>query len=518
MATPSPIASGSTEPNNDFGNFQPARSPGVKFNDLNANGTKDALEPGLSGWTIRAYVDTSGDGILQATETTIAASDTTVAGGAYSLSLNPGKYVVCEVKQATWTQSRPTGTLCSLLPAGENVAPGGYAVTITSGSTEPNNDFGNFQQGTKSGNEVSGPRTPTAAGTPMASTTSPATPMTRSGSPTGRSAPTSTPAAMASCRLAETTIAASATTNASGAYSLSLNPGKYVVCEVKQATWFQSQPANTKCSLLPAGQNVAPGGYAVTITSGSTEPGNDFGNFKKGTIIVEKQTDPDGAPGLFTFTGTAAGQIGDNGTITVNDLLPGSYTSSETDPTSMLFKLTSIVCNDGDSTGSINADGAGGTATFRLQSGETVRCVFTNTKQIHPGTMGFWRNWRNHYTDAQFQILINYLKTNNYKVYNKDQVLNTADDLTIAKVDAIYNFGSATPVNQKILAQLTALKLNLAISQLDGTNGLVQFHEDICLGGTLNVSGIPGATAFSGRRRRRSGRSLRSRRVSGPAT
>ena len=91
--------------------------------------------------------------------------------------------------------------------------------------------------------------------------------------------------------------------------------------------------------------------------------------------------------------------------------------------------------------------------------------------------------------DAQFQILINYLKTNNYKVYNKDRIIDTADDLTIAKVDAIYDFGTSTPENQKILAQFTALKLNLAISQLDGTSGLVQFHEDICLGGTLNVVG-----------------------------
>ena len=54
---------------------------------------------------IKAYADTNGDGILQATETTVADSDTSAAGtGAYSLSLNPGKYVICEDSQASWLQ------------------------------------------------------------------------------------------------------------------------------------------------------------------------------------------------------------------------------------------------------------------------------------------------------------------------------------------------------------------------------------------------------------------------------
>jgi hypothetical protein len=94
--------------------------------------------------------------------------------------------------------------------------------------------------------------------------------------------------------------------------------------------------------------------------------------------------------------------------------------------------------------------------------------------------------------------LINYLKTNNSKIYNKDLVNNTSDDLTIAKVDAIFNFGNSTPRNQMILAQFTGMKLNLAITQLDGSGGLVQKNDDICLAGVVNVSGISGATAFFG--------------------
>jgi len=83
-------------------------------------------------------------------------------------------------------------------------------------------------------------------------------------------------------------------------------------------------------------------------------------------------------------------------------------------------------------------------------------------------------------------------------VYNKDLVANSSDDLTIAKIDAIFNFGTATPRNQMILAQLTGLKLNLAVTQLDGVSGIVQKHFDICLAGVVNVSGISGATAFFG--------------------
>ncbi len=98
----------------------------------------------------------------------------------------------------------------------------------------------------------------------------------------------------------------------------------------------------------------------------------------------------------------------------------------------------------------------------------------------------------------QFQILINYLETNNPKVYNKDLTLGTADDLTIAKVDAIYTFGKSVPRDQMILAQLTAAKFNLAITQLQGTGGLVQKNDNLCLTGTVDVSSISGAAVLFG--------------------
>ena len=85
---------------NDFGNYRQATKTGVKFHDLNANGVKEAAEPGLTGWTINAYLDANGNGVRDVGENTLSATTTTGSGGTYTLSLAPGKYVVCEVQQA----------------------------------------------------------------------------------------------------------------------------------------------------------------------------------------------------------------------------------------------------------------------------------------------------------------------------------------------------------------------------------------------------------------------------------
>ena len=68
--------------------------------------------------------------------------------------------------------------------------------------------------------------------------------------------------------------------------------------------------------------------------------------------FVEKQTDPDGAPDSFTFSGDASGSIADGEQIAVSNLLPGMYTSTETVPPG--WELTSITCDDSNSIGDIN--------------------------------------------------------------------------------------------------------------------------------------------------------------------
>ena len=57
-------------------------------------------------------------------------------------------------------------------------------------------------------------------------------------------------------------------------------------------------------------------------------------------------------------------------------------------------------------------------------------------------------------------------------------------------------FRSKPPTEQQILGQLTSLKLNLAVTACNGTAGVVQYNDNLCLSGIVNVSGISGAQTF----------------------
>ncbi len=144
-----------------------------------------------------------------------------------------------------------------------------------------------------------------------------------------------------------------------------LDPGTYSVTETVPSGWDLTS-ATCDDGSDPSSIDLA-AGETVTCT---------FNNRKRGTIIVEKQTIPDGATGSFTFTGDAAGSISDGGQIVVSNLVPGTYTSTESDPTPE-FDLTSILCSDANSSGNLGT----ATATFNLEAGETVTCTFTNTQR-----------------------------------------------------------------------------------------------------------------------------------------
>src|SRR5262249_19876303 len=141
---------GQTEAGNNFGNFQEATKSGTKFNDLDGTGT-GSTDPGIAGCTIRAFADTDGNGTLSQPEFAAGAKATGVTEGSgnSNLVLDPGKYIVVEQTKAGWTESFP-GT--DVVPAtGTGLGEFGYAITLTSGQTDTDNNFGNFQQATKSG-------------------------------------------------------------------------------------------------------------------------------------------------------------------------------------------------------------------------------------------------------------------------------------------------------------------------------------------------------------------------------
>jgi VCBS repeat-containing protein len=86
----------------DFGNRRDEGTvSGVKFNDLDGDGTRDANEPALAGWTV--YADLNDNRQLDAGEP----STTTAADGSYSLTVPSGLHTVREVAQSGWVQTGP---------------------------------------------------------------------------------------------------------------------------------------------------------------------------------------------------------------------------------------------------------------------------------------------------------------------------------------------------------------------------------------------------------------------------
>jgi hypothetical protein len=86
----------------DFGNWNPPPGviSGMKFNDLNGDGVKDSTEPGLPGWTILLYSNSTG-------ETDTAYTD---SSGHYSFTnVMAGDYAISEVQQTGWLQTYPLG-------------------------------------------------------------------------------------------------------------------------------------------------------------------------------------------------------------------------------------------------------------------------------------------------------------------------------------------------------------------------------------------------------------------------
>ena len=164
----------------------------------------------------------------------------------------------------------------------------------------------------------------------------------------------------------------------------------------------------------------------------------------------------------------------------------GAYTVTES--TTAGWSLTGMACNDPTNDSSVSL--ATRTATIDVDAGDTIVCTFTNTKAlpVEIGTIGFWRNWRNHYNETQLGALMTFVAGNNPTVYGQAGNL-----LDASRIDAIYAFKKAKPSAQVLLAQLTALKLNLAASALH-----LNEAGEICAGGTVSVAAIPGASSQFG--------------------
>jgi hypothetical protein len=248
---------------NDFGNYQNGTKSGQKFVDTNGNGVKNTGEPGLANVQIHLF---GTDGLGNA----VHLHATTDANGNYSISAPPGSYTACETVPTGYTQSFPTsGPSCSA-HTGQNTF--GYTVTLTSGGTDSGNDFGNFQNGTKSGQKFEDLN---ANGVKDAAEPGLANVQIHLFGTDGRG----------------NAVHLHATTDVNGNYSISAPPGSYTACETVPAGYTQSFPTSGPSCLAHTGQSTF--GYTVTLTSGGTDSGNDFGNFRNATISGTKFKDAD---------------------------------------------------------------------------------------------------------------------------------------------------------------------------------------------------------------------------------
>lgn len=97
---------------------------GLKFADLNANGIRDAEDPGIEGWKIGVH--------LPGDTAAIAIASTDPSGHYFFIGLPPGTYEVREYQQPKWTQTYPPSLF--------------YTITLDgSGTPSTDIDFGNYR-------------------------------------------------------------------------------------------------------------------------------------------------------------------------------------------------------------------------------------------------------------------------------------------------------------------------------------------------------------------------------------
>ncbi len=314
-----------------FGNACYGTISGKKFHDLNANGIFDVgTDSVLSGWWIYAYKDVNGNSVLDSGDT-LADSEQTSSEGLYSFDLQPGKYILVEESRTGWQQSKPTSDVDG---SAKSRAENGYAITVTSGGSDSDNDFGNYQQVSISGvkfEDLDADGLAQEAGESglsgwwiYAYNDVNGNGLLDSGD----------------------TLADSQQTGSEGQYSFSLNPGKYLIVEENRTGWLQSRPTS---DIDGSAKSRAENGFAITLTSGGSDSDNNFGNWTTASVSGVKFEDLNanhakdaGEPGLSGWTifvdynddgdadaGEPSTVTGADGSYIISGIVPGTWKVKE---------------------------------------------------------------------------------------------------------------------------------------------------------------------------------------------
>jgi beta propeller repeat protein len=284
---------GETIANLNFGNWQPVTLSGTKWNDLDGDGTRDAEESGLGGWTI--YLDANNNGELDTGET----STLTDADGNYSFILpDAGTYTVAEVQKTGWSQTAPTQ--------------GSYTVSLEAGEVANHLDFGNQVQP----GEISGTKWNDLDGDSIKDEGEPGIEGWTIYLDSNRNGELDTGEL-------------STVTDAEGNYSFTdLTEGLYIVTEEQKPDWTQTYPS-------PYPYSSEQGTYQLYLRPGETFQNRNFGNWQPATISGTKWNDTN-CNGIFDSTeaglsgwtiyldANTNGQL-DSGEVSTTTAADGSY-------------------------------------------------------------------------------------------------------------------------------------------------------------------------------------------------
>lgn len=230
--TPITVNPGANVTGINFGNnFFVGSISGIKFNDLNANGQRDANEPALGNWQI--YLDFNGNSQLDPNE---PFTFTTAQGNFTFANLPAGTYLVREVLQAGWKQTTPN-------PGPVTVNGGASVSGVTFGNNFPLGAISGYKFNDLNGNGVNEPAEPRL----------PNWQIYLDMNNNGQLDPGE-----------PTTL-----TNAQGNYSfVNLPEGTYLVREVQQAGWRQTSPNPTPIT-ISNGTNATNIAFGNTVVLGS---------------------------------------------------------------------------------------------------------------------------------------------------------------------------------------------------------------------------------------------------------